>query len=213
MHSPYTLFSQQSKAFNGSRKVGLLHAADTCMAGHAYAQVWMLRLEDALLATLFLAACIDVKLKGFPKKVEANLQNPDMWEATFVLHRCLFPMICVLRLGDKSACGGMSQIVYLVHQTDEAIKNSMELLRNLKYFRMLHPCEANNVDGLDGGRDDDGMESDDATMLDPEEDSDAEAVEENLVVRRHLGEQILEQLLSKVDNTLVRCCLVLFPRS
>jgi hypothetical protein len=125
-------------------------------------------------------------------KVEAYLQNPDMWEATFVLHRCLFPMIRVLRLGDKSACGGMSQIVYLVHQMDEAIKNSMELLRDLKYFRMSHPREANDVDGLDGGGDDDGMESDDAAMLDPEEDSDAEAVEENLVIRQHLGEQILD---------------------
>jgi hypothetical protein len=125
----------------------------------------------------------DLKLKGFPKKVEAYLQNPDMWEGTFVLHHCLFPMIRVLRLGDKSACGGMSQIVYLVHQTDEAIKNSMELLHYLKYFRMAHPHEANDVDGLDGGGDDDGMESDDAAMLDPKEDSDAEAVKENLVVR------------------------------
>jgi hypothetical protein len=193
MHSPYALFSQQSKAFNGGWKVGLLHAADTHMAGHAYAQVRMLCLKDALLATITSAAYIDLKLKGFPKKVEAYLQNPDMWEATFVLHCCLFPMIRVLRLGDKSACrGGMSQIEYLVHQTDEAIKNSMELLRDLKYFMMLHPCEANDVDGLDGGGDDDGMESDNAAMLDPEEDSDVEAVEENLVVRWHLGEQIFD---------------------
>jgi hypothetical protein len=125
MHSPYTLFSKQSKAFNGGWKVGLLRAADTCMAGHAYAQVQMLRLKDSLLATIALAGYIDLKLKGFPKKVEAYLQNPDMWEATFVLHCCLFPMICVLRLGDKSARRGMSQIVNLVHQTDEAIKNSM----------------------------------------------------------------------------------------
>jgi hypothetical protein len=137
------------------------------MAGHAYAQVRMLGLKDALLATITLAAYIDLKLKGFPKKVEAYLQNPDMWEATFVLRHCLFPMICDLRLGDKSACGGMCQIVYLVHQMDEAIKNSMELLGDLKYFRMSHPREANDVDGLDGSGDDDGMESDDCCNARP----------------------------------------------
>jgi hypothetical protein len=189
MHIPYALFCKQSMAFNGGRKVGLLRASDTRMAGHAYAQVRMLRLKDALLATITSAAYLDQKLKGVAKKVEAYLQNPDMWEACFVLQRCLFPMICVLRLGDKSACGGMSKIVYYVHKTDEAIKNSMELLRDLRYFRMANPSDANDVDGLVN---DDGMESDDAAVLDPEEDSDAEAVEENLVVRRHLGEQILD---------------------
>jgi hypothetical protein len=42
MHSPYALFSQQSKALNGGWKVGLLCVADTGMAGHVYAQVRIL---------------------------------------------------------------------------------------------------------------------------------------------------------------------------
>jgi hypothetical protein len=48
------------------------------MASHAYAQARMLRLKDALLATMSLAVYIDLKLKGFPKPVDAYLQNPDM---------------------------------------------------------------------------------------------------------------------------------------
>lgn len=188
MHSPYALFCQQSKNFNGGRKVGLLRASDTRMAGHAYAQVRMLRLKDALLATITSAGFVDLKLKGFPKKVVAYLQNPDMWEATFVLQRCLFPMIRVLRLGDKSACGGMSKIVYFVHQTDDAIQNSMDLLRDLKYFRTANPTDANDVDGVEA---DDGSDSDNDAIVYPEEDdSDSEAIEETLVVQRHLGEQI-----------------------
>jgi hypothetical protein len=90
MHSIYALFCHQSKVFNGGCKAGLLYASDTCMAGHAYAQVKMFRLKDALLATVTLAAYKDLKLRGFPKKVEAYLQNLDMQDATFVLQQCCF---------------------------------------------------------------------------------------------------------------------------
>ena len=93
MHSPYALFLNQSKNFNGGRKVGLIRAAGTRMAGHAYAQCRMLRLREPLIATITSAAYKDLKLKGdFVKKVEEYLQNADMWEASYVLHRCLCTM-------------------------------------------------------------------------------------------------------------------------
>ena len=135
MHSPYALFCSQSKNFNGGRKVGLIRAAGTRMAGHAYAQIRMLRLRAPLVATISSAAYIGLKLKGeFHRKVEEYLLNPDMWAAAYVVQRCLFPMIRVLRLSDKAACGGMSKIVFFVHKTDEALSKSMGLLKNLKYF-------------------------------------------------------------------------------
>ena len=68
------------------------------------------------------AAYKDLKLKGFALKVEECLKDDDMWKVTYELQRCLFPMIRVLRLCDKSACGGMSKIIYYVHKTDEAIQ-------------------------------------------------------------------------------------------
>jgi hypothetical protein len=188
MHSPYALFCQQSKIFNGGRKVGLLRAADTRMAGHAYAQVRMLRLREPLIATITSAAYIDLKLKGFPKKVEAYLQNADMWEACHVLQRCLFPMIRVLRLADKAACGGMCKIVYYVHQTDAAILNSVNDLRDLKYFNSARPSDANDDDGLEL---DDLAESDDeGGGRGPVEDSDDDDDVPN--VGKHLGEQFLD---------------------
>jgi hypothetical protein len=167
------------------------------MAGHAYAQVRMLRLKDAQLATIFSAAYKDLKLHGFAKKAEAYVQDADMWEATFVLQRCLFPMICVLRLGDKSACGGMSKIMYFVHKTDKAIRNSMKLLPDLKYFRLSSPSDANDEDSVKEDKEmdkgmEDGMESDNEAVLDAEEDSDAEEVDTNMVVWQYLGEQILD---------------------
>jgi hypothetical protein len=134
MHSPYALFCSQSKNFN-RRKVELLRAAETRMAGHMYAQIRMLQLRGPLVATISSIAYLDLKLKGFPKKVEAYILNPDMWQAAFVIQHCLFPMIKVLWLGDKSECGGMSKLVFYVYQTNKAIQKSMELLKDFKFFQ------------------------------------------------------------------------------
>jgi Protein of unknown function (DUF 659) len=192
MHSPYALFCSQSKNFNDGRKVGLLRAAETRMAGHMYAQIRMLQLRRPLVATISSVAYLDLKLKGFPKKVEAYILNPDMWQAAFVIQRCLFPMIKVLRLGDKSECGGMSKLVFYVHQTDKAIQKSMELLKDLKYFRTAQPSDANDVEGIDL---DDGEDSDDDAAMDPVEDDDDTATaptNPDIETPKHLGEQVLE---------------------
>ena len=149
MHSPFAFFMHQSKQFNHGRRLGLIPAAGTRMAGHAYAQLRMLRLKAPLLATINSAAYIDLKLKGFAKKVELFLSNPDMWHAVFVIERCLYPMIRVLRLCDTARCGGMSKILYFVHKTDAAIEQSVPLLKDLKYFDDHTAADANDVDGLD----------------------------------------------------------------
>jgi hypothetical protein len=123
--------------------------------------------------------------------VEQYILNTDMWQAAFVIQRCLFPMIKVLRLGDKSECGGMSKLVYYVHQTGKAIQKSMELLKDIKYFRTAQPSDANDVDGIDL---DDGEDSDDDAVMDPVEDNDEIIGTTNPVTDtpQHLGKQILE---------------------
>jgi hypothetical protein len=189
MHSPYALFMQQAKTFNGGHKVGLIKAAGTRMAGHVYAQNRMLRLRSPLMATIASAAYLDLKLKGFPKRVEEFISNKDMWEATYTLQRCLFPMLRVLRLGDKGACGGMSKIVYYVHKTDEAISKSMDTLKDLKYFADHEPADADDVSGVDlddSDSDDDSVDAAPAKIDDEEDESDSSDEEE-----QHLGEQIL----------------------
>ena len=190
MHSPYALFIQQSRNFNG-RKVGLIRAADTRMAGHSYAQVRMLRLKGPLLATISSAAYQDLKLKGFALKVEEYLKDDDMWKATYELQRCLFPMIRVLHLSDKAACGGMSKIVYYVHKTDEAIAKSMVALRDLKYFRDHRAADAEEVEGMDLAddfEDDDDSADGDAGLAVPDMSDDETEEDDDEGV--HLGEQI-----------------------
>ena len=192
MHAPYALFIAQSKNFNQGRKVGLIKAADTRMAGHAYAQHRMLRLREPLVATISSAAYKDLKLKGFPKKVEEYLLDNDMWEATYIVQRCLFPMIRVLRLCDMSACGGMSKLVYYVHKTDEAIRNSMDSMKELKYFLDHEEADAEDVEGLDlednFNEDDDDVNKDPVAPEDPSDDKEERQEEEETA---HLGEQIL----------------------
>ena len=192
MHSPYALFIAQSKNFNAGRKVGLIKAAGTRMAGHSYALIRMLRLRAPLMATITSAAFQNLKLKSsLIKKAEAHLLNPDMWEATFILQRCLFPMIRCLRLGDTSACGGMSKIVYYVHMTDDAIEKSKELLRNLKYFDDHDPGDADDETGLDLEDDFDDDDSDDSVdHQNTKELSDEEEEDDDSVEELHLGEKI-----------------------
>jgi hypothetical protein len=184
MHSPYALFIKQSKVFNAGRKVGLIRAAETRMAGHAYAQCRMLRLRDPLKATISSAAYKDLKLKGFPTKVEEYLNDDDMWQATYEVQRCLFPMIRVLRLCDKSECGGMSKILYYVHKTDEAIQKSMDSLKDLKYFAEHLPEDADDDDGLDEVDSDD--DDNGAVVHDDEDEQETGDYAEEL----HLGEKI-----------------------
>ena len=80
--------------------------------------------------------------------------------------------------------------MYYVHKTDDAIRKSMVLLRNLKYFTDHEPADADDVEGLDLVDDFDDDESDDgdaAVLEDDEEEDDDEEEEEAF----HLGEQIL----------------------
>jgi hypothetical protein len=64
------------------------------MARHMYAQCRMLPLCGPLVATTSSVAYIGLKLKGFPKKVEQYILNPDIWQAAFVIQRCLLFVVC-----------------------------------------------------------------------------------------------------------------------
>jgi hypothetical protein len=193
MHSPYALFVQQSKNFNGGRKVGLLKAADTRMAGHSYAQCRMLRLREPLMATISSAAYKALRLKGFPKKVEAYLSNPDMWEAAYSIQRCVFPMIRCLRLSDKSACGGMSKIVFYVHKTDEAIAKSMELLRDLQYFKDYQAGDLDELPDWEHPEWDDNEREQSAAEEEEDDTSSTISGDERVdeLEGLHLGEKLL----------------------
>ena len=51
-HAPYAVFQKFAKDLNGGKPIGLIRAADTCMAGHFYAMHHMMHLKGALEATV-----------------------------------------------------------------------------------------------------------------------------------------------------------------
>jgi hypothetical protein len=87
----------------------------------------------------------------------------------------------------------MSKIVFYVHKTDEAIRKSMDMLKNLKYFA---DHEAADADDEDDDLHDEEDESVDAAQAEIEEDGDGDDNTESDdddddVEVEHLGEQIL----------------------
>lgn len=61
MHSPYALFSKQSRDHNCGKNIGLIRAADTRMAGHVISMLRTLRLKHPLQSTITSAAFLQGK--------------------------------------------------------------------------------------------------------------------------------------------------------
>jgi hypothetical protein len=177
MHAPYAMFQKQSANFNDGRSIGLLRPADTRMAGFFIAFHRMLRLRLPLMATLASAQYKNLKLKkNVVKQVENFLENTMMWKALFVLVRCLFPPLRVLRLADKCT-PGMDQLYYFVRRTDFALENSIKHFETVDYFSNYEPsAELANDDDEDTALDDDGGGANDdfQAVLDDAYDGDSE---------------------------------------
>ena len=105
------------------------------MAGYFIAFHRMLRLKDAMLATLTSPEFKALKLKNKKvKRAVAFLSNTEMWRAVFVLTRRLFPALRVLRLADSNT-PAFDRLVYFIHRTDESLASEDDDMDNLTYFR------------------------------------------------------------------------------
>jgi hypothetical protein len=61
MHSPYAIFSKQTRDHNGGKSIGLIRAADTRMGGHVISILRTLRLKDPLISTISSASFLQGK--------------------------------------------------------------------------------------------------------------------------------------------------------
>jgi hypothetical protein len=134
MHGPYAMFQKQARTFNGGKKIGLIRAADTRMAGYFYAFHRMLRLKPALEATV---ASVEFQGLGLQKpvvvKAVAFINDREMWNALHVVTRCLFPALRVLRLADRSE-PGFDSLYYFIRKCEKAMEWSAHAFANLNYF-------------------------------------------------------------------------------
>jgi Protein of unknown function (DUF 659) len=187
MHSPYAMFQKNSQTFNGGRKIGLVRAADTRMAGYFYAFHRMLRLQPALKATVSSVEFKGLKLsKSVVIKAVKFIEDKEMWNALHCLTRCLFPALRVLRLADKSE-PGFDCLYYFVRKTDKAMEYSTRAFETVSYFSTAvnDPSVLDDLlrDGhdADGLRDDDDDKDDDelASMLRAGHDEDGEGLSDD----------------------------------
>jgi hypothetical protein len=84
MHASYALFQKQAKNFNGE-KIGLIRAADTRMTGYFMALHCMLRLKNALCATIVSSEYKNIKWTktSTPTKMEAFIEDKQAWYAIY----------------------------------------------------------------------------------------------------------------------------------
>jgi hypothetical protein len=192
MHAPYVLFQKQAKNFNGGRKIRLIRAADTRMAGYFMVLHRMLRLKNVLCATIVSAEYKNIKWTktSTPTKMEAFIEDKEAWYAIYAVLRCVYPALRVLRLANK-ATAGMDMLLYFVRKTDQALELSLESLHGLEYFKRQGVKDADEVvatsdidnddddaigdnvnDNDSDSNDDDDDDADDSSDDDSDDDSD-----------------------------------------
>jgi hypothetical protein len=160
MHSPYAMFRKQAQTFNGGKKIGLLRAADTRMAGYFYALHRMLRLKAPLEATIASAEFAGLKLTNnlLVARVVAFLNDKDMWDGLYCLLRSLFPALRVLRLADRSE-PGFDCLFYFLRRSSSAMDWSGAALTASKYLNRMaretdlieHGWETSRISRSNGG--------------------------------------------------------------
>jgi Protein of unknown function (DUF 659) len=178
MHAPYAIFQKQSITFNGGKKIGLIRAADTRMAGYFIAFHRMLRLKPALEATVASVEFQGLNLtKSVVVKAVAILKDKEFWRALHILTRSLFPALRVLRLADKSE-PGFDCLYYFIRRADKALEWSTRSFNTVPYFTSALSDPAAQEDQLfHNGLDDEADEDDDdfqSMLADGYDESDRE---------------------------------------
>ena len=87
------------------------------MAGEHIAILRLLRLKNALLATINSKEFKDLRVFDSVCQI---LMNPDFWKWTFVMCRALYAPMRVLRLADQKSAA-MDKLNYYVLQTDRML--------------------------------------------------------------------------------------------
>lgn len=147
MHAPYAIFAKTAQLFNGGKKIGLICAADTRMAGYFYAFHRLLRLKAALESTIASVEFQSLNLsKPFVLKSIAFLKNRDMWDALHCVTRCLFPALRVLRLADKSE-PGFDCLNFFIRKAECAMEWSTLAFESVEFFTntITNPAVLNDI--------------------------------------------------------------------
>ena len=116
-HSPSAMFKKYSRQHNHGVHLGFIKPSECRMAGEHIAILRLLRLKNALLATINSKEFKDLHVFDSVCQV---LMNPDFWKWTFVICRALYAPMRVLCLADQKTAA-MDKLNYYVLQTDRML--------------------------------------------------------------------------------------------
>ena len=122
-HTIYAQFMAQSSMANKGRKAALLRGAGTRMALWFYAMMRLLRLKQALMATIHQQRFTDLSLNETVAMAVQVIENKEFWKCLYIILRAVFPALRLLRYCDKSK-PAMDKIYYLSYRTTQALQQS-----------------------------------------------------------------------------------------
>ena len=111
------MFKKYSRQHNHGVHLGFIKPSECWMAGEHIAILRLLRLKNALLATIHSKEFKDLRVFDSVCQV---LMNPYFWKWTFVMCRALYAPMRVLRLADQKSAA-MDKLNYYVLQTDRML--------------------------------------------------------------------------------------------
>ena len=138
-HGIYAIFIAQTTKANGGRAIGLLRGAGTRFATWFYEMHRALRLEGALFATVHdphFAKLDIIKTNNHVMLAVHDVKSKSLWRAVYILLRCVFPALRLLRYSD-SKIPAMGKLYYLLHRVTVALETSTEDLNDNDLFLAL----------------------------------------------------------------------------
>jgi hypothetical protein len=135
IHGIYAQFLAQAAIHNKGRKIGLLRGSGTRFATWFYALMRILRLRDALLATVHQATFKDLAKTDVIRAAVVDIKDDQLFKAMYFVLRAVFPAIRALRFCDKGEpC--LDKIYYLSKRATVAFDRSKELLNDPDLFKL-----------------------------------------------------------------------------
>jgi hypothetical protein len=172
-HSLSAMFKKYSRQHNHGVHLGFIKPSECRMAGEHIAILRLLRLKNALLASIHSKEFKDLRVFDSVCQV---LMNPDFWKWTFVMCRALYAPMRVLRLADQKSAA-MDKLNYYVLQTDRMLamycKDAEERGAGLLTPYTISAMDCSTSAGLSGDDlDSDHEENDGVESVDEEDNND-----------------------------------------
>ena len=124
-HKPSAMFKKYSREHNNGIPLGFIKPSECWMAGEQIALLCLLRLRNALKATVMSKEFRDLKVFWGGSDI---ILCDDFWKYLFLMCQALYAPMRVLRLADQKT-PAMDKLYFYVLQTDAMLPKYLDLWR------------------------------------------------------------------------------------